>query len=340
MSISWHVMAYVTPNQTATPVSKLLCQGYISISGAPTRLLSDRGTNIMSSINDEMCKLLSMRKLWTMLYHPQMNGLVERSHQTIMWLTGKLGEDKKANWPGHLAEIVHAYNATRSAMMGYSPHYLMIGCRPRLPFDFYFPTFRSAEVPMRGASAKHVDKYMVTVHNQFGAALQEAQAQSTAEAQQQKQYYDWKIGVVDLKPGNLVLVKADTFKAKRKIKDGWEDKPHEVVHQIMTDIPSYKVMDQCGQSHILHHNWLLIVSETGIPLCVGVCQAWDRCTSPILVKPSPKGSESEIMPREDSGLAITQHQARQIPWGGSRGSHDFSHGCPLQYPPRMGENFR
>ena len=76
---------------------------------------------------------------------------------------------------------------------------------------------------------------------------------------------------MDLKPGDLVLVKTDTFQGKRKIKDRWEDKPHELVHQIMTDIPSYEVMDKHGQSHILHHNRLLLIaSETGIPLCVGV----------------------------------------------------------------------
>ena len=43
----------------------------------------------------------------------------------IMHMIGKLGEDKKADWPSHLAEIVHAYNATQSAVTGYSPHYLM-----------------------------------------------------------------------------------------------------------------------------------------------------------------------------------------------------------------------
>ena len=37
---------------------------------------------------------------------------------------------------------------------------------------------------------------------------------------------------MDLKPGDLVLVKADAFQGKRKIKDKWEDKPHKVVHQI------------------------------------------------------------------------------------------------------------
>ena len=72
---------------------------------------------------------------------------------------------------------------------------------------------------MGGTSAKHVHKYMATVHDQLRGALWEAQAQSTAEAQWQKWYYDWKIGTVDLKPGNLVLVKADAFKGKRKIKD-------------------------------------------------------------------------------------------------------------------------
>ena len=35
-----------------------------------------------------------------------------------MEVIGKLGEDKKTDWLGHLAEIVHTYNATHSAVMG------------------------------------------------------------------------------------------------------------------------------------------------------------------------------------------------------------------------------
>ena len=120
-----HVLAYVTPDQTAKTIAKFLYQGYISVFGAPARLLSDRGANFMSSVIEEMCKILGIKKLQTMAYHPQTNGLVERSHQTIMQMFGKLGEDKKADWPSHLAEIVHAYNATRSAVTGYSLHYLM-----------------------------------------------------------------------------------------------------------------------------------------------------------------------------------------------------------------------
>ena len=92
-----HVLAYVTANQTAKTITKFLYQGYIYIFGTPARLLSDRGANFMSSVIDEMCKILGMKKLWTMPYHPQTNGLVERSHQMIMKMIRKLGEDKKAD---------------------------------------------------------------------------------------------------------------------------------------------------------------------------------------------------------------------------------------------------
>ena len=80
------------------------------------------------------------------------------------------------------------------------------------------------------------------------------QAQSTTEACRQKQYYNRKIGTVNLKTGDLVLVKADAFKGKRKIKDRWEEETCEVVHQIMTDLPSYEVINQHGRSQVLHQN--------------------------------------------------------------------------------------
>ena len=117
----------MTLDQTVKTVTKFLYGGYISIFGALARLLSDRGTSFTSSIIQELCEILGIQQLWHMPYHPQTNGLVERSHQTIMHMIGKLGEDKKANWPSQLAEIAHAYNATRSAVTGYSPHYLMFG---------------------------------------------------------------------------------------------------------------------------------------------------------------------------------------------------------------------
>ena len=118
---------------------------------------------------------------------------------------------------------MHAYNATHSAVTGYSPHYLLFGQRPRFLVNFYFPTVGSSEAPMRETSAKCVDEYIASVQERLRTALWEVQAQSMVEACQQKWYYDRKIGAVNLKPGNLVLVKADAFQGKRNIKDRWEE---------------------------------------------------------------------------------------------------------------------
>ena len=57
-----HILTYVTPNQTAKTIAKVLYQGYILIFGTPARLLSVCGASFMSGI-DELCKILRVKKL-------------------------------------------------------------------------------------------------------------------------------------------------------------------------------------------------------------------------------------------------------------------------------------
>ena len=85
--------------------------------------------------------------------------------------------------------------------------------------NIVFPTVGSNKAPTREASAKHVNVYVASVRDRLRSTLWEVQVQSTAEAHQQKWYYDREISAVNLKPGSLVLVKVDAWKGKRKIKD-------------------------------------------------------------------------------------------------------------------------
>ena len=148
------------------------------------------------------------------------------------------------------------------------------------------------------------------------SALREAWAQSTAEACQQKWYYDRKVSTVILKPGNLVLVKAAAWKGKRKIKDQWDKETWEGSRQIAADVPSYKVRNQHGWSRVLHQNWLLLIaSEVGIPLFMGTCHTWDRCTSPTPCKTTPLGGDAGLMPQEQDGKAVTQQPTRKASQG-------------------------
>ena len=111
---------------------------------------------------------------------------------------------------------------------------------------------------------------------------------------------------MNLKPGDLVLVKADAWEGKRKIKDRWDEETWEVSQQITADVPSYEVTNQHEWSQVLHQNWLLLItSEVGIPLCMGNCHTQDRCTSPTPCKTTSSGGDEERMPQEKHGKAVT-----------------------------------
>ena len=69
-----NLLAYVTPDQTAKTITKFLYGGYISIFGALARLLSDRGASFTSNIIEELCKILGIKWLQTMPYHPRQMG--------------------------------------------------------------------------------------------------------------------------------------------------------------------------------------------------------------------------------------------------------------------------
>ena len=92
-----HMLAYMTPDQSGKTVAKFLYGGSISIFGSLARFLSIRGASFTSNVIEELWKILGIKQLQTMPYHPQTNGLVERLHQMIMCMIGKLGEDKKAD---------------------------------------------------------------------------------------------------------------------------------------------------------------------------------------------------------------------------------------------------
>ena len=56
-----HVLAYITPDQTVKIITKFLYGGYISILGAPARLLSGRGASFTSNVTQELCKILGIK---------------------------------------------------------------------------------------------------------------------------------------------------------------------------------------------------------------------------------------------------------------------------------------
>ena len=137
--ITDHFMRYaqvvVTKDQTTKTVVKVFYECFIAVFGVPMKLLSDRGSNFMSALVEELCATFGIQKCCTTAYHAQCNGQVERFHQALFCMIGKLVHDKKAQREEHLPELLQAYNSTRSVVTGFLPHYLMFWWCLCLPVD-------------------------------------------------------------------------------------------------------------------------------------------------------------------------------------------------------------
>ena len=205
-------------------------------------------------------------------------------NQTIIHMIGKLEEDRKACWSKHLPELLMAYNATRSAVTGYSPYSLLFGRRPRIPVDYLFPTL---------CDSPHQTKMEVSVvamQKRLKEAFTVARHLTSEEVVRQCRYYDCKAGAVALQPGDVVMVHTNGFVGKRKIKDHWEDGVF-IVESQLEDWPVYKV--KCPTSdarqkpkyRILHRNRLLLVTDEDASSIPGQAQAE---ATPIVSNATPE----------------------------------------------------
>ena len=178
-----YVRVFVIPDRTAKTIAKTLYEDYFSVFGFPSWLMSDGAPGFVSGILMALCDILHVKKLCTSPYHPRSNGAVERTHQSLMRMIGKLNPNRKHRWPDHIGSICHAYNTTRSQVTGYSPHFLMFGCRPHLPIDLLFPTVQRATI-------KGVDSYVTALYDHLRLAIGKAKATAEKEARRFKRIYD------------------------------------------------------------------------------------------------------------------------------------------------------
>jgi hypothetical protein len=89
--------AIPVPRQDAPTVARALLTEIFSRLGCPQTLSSDKGSNFMSELFQEMCKLLNVKRINSTSFNPQMQGKVEKFHlglnQTMSHYVNKYGND-------------------------------------------------------------------------------------------------------------------------------------------------------------------------------------------------------------------------------------------------------
>ena len=130
-------------------------------------------------------------------------------------MIGKLEQDKKARWSEHLPKILAAYNGTHSVVTGYSPYFLLFGRKARMPVDCLFPTLHDSPHQAR------MEVSVAAMQKRLKEAFTVARHLTSQEAARQRRYYDRRVGAVALQAGDAVMVCANGFMGKRKVKDRW-----------------------------------------------------------------------------------------------------------------------
>ena len=82
-------LVFPMPDQKSIRIAQILAEEVVPFIGVPEALLSDWGTNLMSHLMRDLCDLLGIKKLNTMAYHPQCDGLVETFNQTLKTMIRK-----------------------------------------------------------------------------------------------------------------------------------------------------------------------------------------------------------------------------------------------------------
>lgn len=160
--------AYPLVSHDANSVSKAFVEGFVCQHGIPESILTDCGTEFMGKIFAACCKLLQIDKLHTTPYHPQSNGGLERSHQTLAAYLRHYVDKHLDDWDDYVPYAMFVYNTTVHTTTKHQPYELIYGFsasiphtlsrtpQPRYNYDDYVETKTSRVT--QTSSRKHIIK--------------------------------------------------------------------------------------------------------------------------------------------------------------------------------------
>jgi transposase InsO family protein len=131
--LSKFTLAVPIQQQDSVTVAKVFVKEVVLKFGIPQVLLTDQGTNFLSELFANVCKLLKIKRIKTTAYHPPSNGALERTHRVLVeYLRCYISEDQ-TNWDKWIPYAIFIFNTTPHTSTGYTPHELMFGRKPHIP---------------------------------------------------------------------------------------------------------------------------------------------------------------------------------------------------------------
>lgn len=125
--------AFPIPSTETPIVANIMVNEIIFRYGTPVTLLLDNGSNFVSNLMKNVCKLLGINKIETCVYRPQANGQVGRFNQVIATGLAHLVNQHMNNWDQFLPLVLFSYRTARNNTRKLSPYQINFGRLARLP---------------------------------------------------------------------------------------------------------------------------------------------------------------------------------------------------------------
>ena len=130
--LSKNTLAVPIPQQDASTVAKVFVEQIILKLGIPQILLTDQGSNFLSELFANTCKLLRFKRIKTSSY-PETNGALERTHRVLVEYLRCFILENQTDWDWWIPCATFVFNTTPHSGTGFTPHELLFGRRANIP---------------------------------------------------------------------------------------------------------------------------------------------------------------------------------------------------------------
>lgn len=124
---------------TASDVAQFFIDQIVLRHGAPSCVITDRGTAFTAQLIDDVFKLSYTNHRKTTAYHPQTNGLTERLNKTIADMLSMYVDVQHKTWDQVLPYVTFAYNTAIQETTRFTPFRLVYGREVQTMLDAMLP---------------------------------------------------------------------------------------------------------------------------------------------------------------------------------------------------------
>jgi len=124
-----------TEKTSAEGLARLFRDNMWKLHGLPESIISDRGPQFMAGLMRELNQILGIESKMSIVFHPQINGQIERVNQELEQYLRMFIDHQQEQWPDWLGMAEFAYNNKAHLSTKTSPFKANYGQDPRMGFE-------------------------------------------------------------------------------------------------------------------------------------------------------------------------------------------------------------